>query len=35
VELEEDGRVYVEGKCPRCGTPVVTEILENDNGENS
>lgn len=35
VEFEEDGRVYVEGKCSRCGTHVVTEILEINNGEKS
>jgi len=30
VEFEKDGKVYVEGKCPRCGTRVITEILEID-----
>lgn len=35
VEFEEDGMVYVEGKCPRCGIYVITEIVEIDNGEKS
>lgn len=28
VEFEEDGKVYVEGKCPCCDAHVITEILE-------
>ena len=33
VEFAEDGKIYVEGKCPRCGTHVITEIIEFENGE--
>jgi hypothetical protein len=27
-EYEEDGRIFVEGKCARCSTLVVTELTE-------
>ena len=27
-EYEEDGRIFVEGKCRVCGSRVVSEILE-------
>jgi hypothetical protein len=27
-EYEEDGKVFIEGKCRKCGCPVVSEIIE-------
>jgi len=35
AEFGEDGKVYIEGKCPRCGTHVSTEIVEIENDEKS
>lgn len=35
VEFEKDGRVYLEGTCPRCGSQVITELVELDNGKKS
>ncbi len=32
-EYEFKGRVYIEGKCARCGQPVTTEIAEDDDVE--
>jgi hypothetical protein len=29
-EYEEDGLIYVEGKCSRCGRAVRTEITEKE-----
>ena len=31
VEFEEDSRVFVEGKCPKCNSVVTTEIIEQHN----
>jgi hypothetical protein len=28
AEYEEDGRIYVEGRCARCGGPVRTQIID-------
>jgi hypothetical protein len=28
VEYEEHLKIYIEGKCPKCGTRVVSEITE-------
>ncbi|GGX65394.1 hypothetical protein GCM10007392_36580 [Saccharospirillum salsuginis] len=30
VEFEFKGRVFIEGRCQRCGAPVTTEIAEDD-----
>lgn len=30
LEYEFKGRVYIEGKCARCGAAVTTEIAEDD-----
>lgn len=30
VEYEEQGRLYVEGKCSRCGAAVVTELIDEE-----
>ena len=27
-EYEENGRVFIEGECLKCGNPVVTEVVE-------
>jgi phage FluMu protein Com len=35
VEFEEGGKIYIEGKCPRCGTKVVTQIVEIEHGKRS
>lgn len=31
-EYEEDGRIYVEGRCPRCGQRICSEIAVKDAG---
>jgi hypothetical protein len=33
VEYDEDGRVFVEGVCARCRSPIVTEIAEHSAGD--
>lgn len=30
VEYEDEGLVVIEGKCKRCGGPVVTELTDDD-----
>ena len=30
VEFEEDGAIYVEGRCARCGSSVITEVVDVD-----
>lgn len=27
VEYEENGKLYIEGCCPRCGGPVLSEVI--------
>lgn len=29
-EFESEGRIWIEGKCKRCGSSVITEIVEED-----
>jgi len=33
VEFEEDGRVYIEGKCLQCGGHVISELTEKEIAE--
>jgi len=30
LEYEEDGQIYLEGKCKACGKRVVSKIIERD-----
>ncbi|MDF1762229.1 MAG: hypothetical protein P1U57_02370 [Oleibacter sp.] len=30
VEYEQDGVIYIEGKCVKCNAPVCTEIADDD-----
>jgi hypothetical protein len=32
IEYEEDGKLYLEGVCSRCGSQVVSEIIDKDSG---
>lgn len=29
-EYELDGRLFIEGKCVKCGSPSITEVVEED-----
>ena len=29
-EYELDGRLFIEGKCAKCGSPSITEVVEED-----
>jgi len=30
VEYEQDGIIMIEGKCKKCGEPVITELADED-----
>jgi len=30
IEYEQDGTVFIEGKCQKCGQTVTTELAEDD-----
>jgi len=30
VEYEQDGTIMIEGKCKKCGEPVITELADED-----